>query len=92
MTEIGLSKWLGAFSLRKDQSCSTCNAYSPNLQHNPKTGQVRQGWCRANAPVVIQVVVQTVTGPQGGTQGVWPTTASDQWCRQWEPMEDEDGN
>lgn len=75
---------------RAEQSCGTCNSYFGNPQANPKSGEPRQGWCRAMPPCLVQVMVQGVSGPRPGTQGAWPTCNSDQWCRAWEPAEDDD--
>ena len=64
--------------------CATCDAFRGNDAMNPKSGQVRQGWCCANPPTLIQVMVQTALhGPQPGMQGAWPPTDADKWCRAW---------
>lgn len=74
---------------RAAQSCSNCDAFLANGAANPKSGEARQGWCRAMAPCLVQVMVPSINGPRPGTQGAWPTCNSDQWCRQWEPDDSE---
>lgn len=84
---------------QRDQSCSNCNAFLPNLAANPKSGEGRQGWCRATPPQVMPTTVQVPgtslnpNGPQlmNALQGVTPPTKADGWCRAWEPMEADDG-
>lgn len=78
------------FMAQRDQSCSNCNAFLPNGQANPKSGEPRQGWCRSMPPALVQVMVPGINGPRPGTQGAWPTCNSDQWCRGWEPTEEGD--
>lgn len=82
MTIKALSQWNKP--KLQAQSCANCNAFLPNRQHNPKSGEARQGWCRAAPPGIVQVMVQGLQGPQAGLQGVWPPTNSDAWCRAFE--------
>ena len=67
-----------------EQSCSTCNAFHPNITANPKSGEERQGWCRAKSPGLVTVT--TPTGP--GSFGAWPTVGAKQWCREYEAEDD----
>ena len=76
---------------RAAQCCSTCSAWTPNKAKNPRAGTPRPGWCTALPPALIQVMIPGVGGPRPGVQGAWPTSNADGWCRQWEPMEDDDG-
>jgi len=66
-----------------DPTCGNCNAFLANAAANPKSGQARQGWCRARSPAVVPV-----TGPMPATFGAWPTTDAKQWCREHRPSED----
>jgi hypothetical protein len=76
--------------LAVEQSCATCDAFLVNKDLQVKLGQPRQGWCRANPPVLVQtmVPVQTIRGTEmaPGFQGVFAPTASDCWCRQHRPL------
>lgn len=73
----------------KDQSCTSCNAFLPNVGAG-------MGACRANPP---QVVLLGVSEPPsiaiggrhvGGvaqpiTQTFFPQMQAHGWCRQWQP-------
>jgi hypothetical protein len=70
-----------------ERNCGNCDAFLRNKDLQVKPGLAHQGWCRANPPVLIQVMMQQMT-PRGmemapAFQGVFPPTASDCWCRQW---------
>lgn len=75
--------------------CGTCNAFKPNAQANPKSGEPRQGWCLASPPVAMPGMQAAPALMPGGQptmvmQGVWPPTLADRWCRAWEAaVEDE---
>lgn len=74
------------------QSCATCDAFSPNRQANPVSGQERQGWCRAAPPQMVQTTIPGgVNGPMPAIQGMWPPTNTGAWCRAWQPNEEHNG-
>lgn len=92
---IGQSQWNKP--PRAQQSCGTCNAWLPNPQANPKSGEPRQGWCRAMPPTLVQTTITAgsaldVGGPRTlpALQGVQPPQSSAGWCRAFEPIEDDD--
>jgi hypothetical protein len=77
--------------MMRQQSCGNCSAFVKNKDLTVAPGQVHQGWCRAKPPSLVQVMVPVTSkfAPQGqqmapGWQGVFPPTASDAWCREWE--------
>jgi hypothetical protein len=77
-------------NLRK--SCASCDAFLPNPAANPKAGQARQGWCRANPPGLMETMQPHPVAPGQMVrvqQGVWPPTAADQWCRAWQLAEEQ---
>jgi hypothetical protein len=66
------------------QSCGNCDAFLANKDIQVKLGFVRQGWCRANPPALVQMLAAGANGqPVPVYQGVFVPTASDVWCRQW---------
>lgn len=72
---------------RKAQSCGNCNAFVPLPNQPPK------GWCRARPPMPAQGIGQQnalSTQMVPIVQGIWPPTSKGEWCRSWEPMEDQD--
>jgi hypothetical protein len=67
-----------------NQNCGNCDAFLANKDIQVKLGFARQGWCRANPPQLVQVMLAGPNGqPAPGFQGVFTPTASDCWCRQW---------
>lgn len=75
------------------QSCGNCDAFSPNTAANPASGQPRQGWCRAQPPQMMQIMMPpnplSGGGPVPGVQGMWPPTNTSSWCRGWQPEDDD---
>lgn len=81
---------------RRQQSCANCNVFAPNPGANPQADEPRQGWCRAQPPAMMPVMVQapgSALSPKGPqmTQAMWPPTNTSAWCRAWESLEDDDG-
>ena len=82
---------------RREQCCGTCNAFVPIPGLNPKSGEPRQGGCRAVPPMPVygSMMVGSALDPGGqkrieGFQGMHPPVASNHWCRAWEGIEDDD--
>jgi len=75
---------------RSQQRCENCNAFALNERERQKPAL---GWCRASLPHLIQAMQQ---GPAISAKGpsmipvslanIWPPVTADQWCRQWEPI------
>jgi hypothetical protein len=70
-----------------ERTCGNCDAFLANKDLQVKLGMPRQGFCRANPPTLVQVMMQQMTSRgmemQPAFQGVFVPTASDCWCRQW---------
>jgi hypothetical protein len=72
-------------------TCATCDAFKPNAASNPRSGEPRQGWCRAAPPIAIPIGQQAAAlagmPPALVTQGIWPPIMGNEWCRSWGPKE-----
>ena len=84
------------------ECCGSCSAFSPLKSLTPKRGEARQGYCRSKPPIIVQTMVEAppmsvVHANQQGPrvvpayQGLWPPTAEDGWCREWEPRKTREG-
>ena len=79
---------------RDKQACQNCNAFATNPAVNPRSGQPRQGICRAHSPRAFPVMMPGSPlhpgGPQmqQGIQGVFPPVTDELWCREWGPREE----
>lgn len=52
--------------------CKNCNAYKVTSKVN--------GSCRRYPPTVVSL--NNISSP------FWPTVSQDDWCREWEPIDD----